>query len=31
MVVCGNPTLQPKLREVVADGIATVKAHQAAG
>jgi myo-inositol-1(or 4)-monophosphatase len=31
MVVCGNPTLQPKLREVVAEGIAAVKAHQAAG
>jgi myo-inositol-1(or 4)-monophosphatase len=31
MVVCGNPTLQPKLREVVVEGIAAVKAHQAAG
>ena len=31
MVVCGNQALQPKLREVVADGIAAVKAHQAAG
>jgi myo-inositol-1(or 4)-monophosphatase len=31
MVVCGNPTLQPKLREVVAEGIAAVTAHQAAG
>jgi hypothetical protein len=31
MVVCGNPALQPKLREVVAEGIAAVKAHKAAG
>ena len=29
-VVCGNPTLQPKLREVVAEGIATASAARAA-
>nr|WP_244458728.1 inositol monophosphatase family protein [Roseomonas fluvialis] len=29
LVVAGNQALQPKLREVVAEGIAAVKAHQA--
>jgi myo-inositol-1(or 4)-monophosphatase len=30
LVVCGNPTLQPKLREVVAEGIAATEAARAA-
>ena len=30
LVVCGNPTLQPKLREVVAEGIAATEAASAA-
>ncbi len=29
-LVCGNATLQPKLREVVAEGIAAVHAARAA-
>jgi myo-inositol-1(or 4)-monophosphatase len=29
-IVCGNPTLQPKLREVVAEGIAAAEAARAA-
>jgi myo-inositol-1(or 4)-monophosphatase len=29
-VVCGNPALQPKLREVVAEGIAAAEAARAA-
>jgi myo-inositol-1(or 4)-monophosphatase len=30
LVVCGNPALQPKLREVVAEGIAATEAVRAA-